>query len=109
MGIQVFARKILEDVSSRTDDPDDHEHVTLYIYRTGKDLYSIHNMSAPEHLVDPYLRLTLDTQDDLEFITKIFEALYPQNPNFDLDDILNFFKLNPELSDIYDHVEQRWV
>ena len=33
MGVQVFATEVLRDVAARTDDPVDHEHVSLYIYR----------------------------------------------------------------------------
>ncbi len=109
MGVQVFARSVLEDVASRTDDPEDHEHVTLFIYRAGRNLYTQHNFSAPESLTDPYLRLTLDTEEDLTVIERVFEELYPTDPAFTLNDTLAFLKANPAVREINNHVAQRWV
>lgn len=46
------------------------------------------------------LRLTMDHNEDYDFITKLFEILYPQKYNFDLNDILECLRENPQLLSI---------
>lgn len=109
MDTQVFATKILADVASRTDDPTDHEHVSLYIYRH-PELYSLKNVPAPAEHFDPELRLTLDTKQDYELIDTVFSALLPaKGAGFSLGDVLTLLKAHPELRKINDHVAHRWV
>lgn len=108
MDTQVFATDILADVAKRTDDPDDHEHVSLFIYRH-PDLYSLENVAAPDHHTAPDLALTLDTAEDFELIKSIFEGLYPDNPTFDLDDILTLLAQRPELQTKNAHVKRKTV
>lgn len=45
-----------------------------------------------------HLRWTLDTPEDLELITRIYESLYPVNPRFLLKDILELLRKNPDWS-----------
>ena len=108
MDTQVFATSVLADVARRTADPVDREHVSLYIYRH-PELYRLANVAAPPHQFDPELRLTLDTPQDLQVIERIFDALYPANPRFGLDDILAVLKANPPWRDINNHVAHRYV
>ena len=89
MDTQIFATDILADVAGRTDAPDDREHVSLFIYKN-PDLFRIAAVTAPPHHHAPETRLTLDTPDDLAVIRRVFEALYPGNPEFDLSDMLAF-------------------
>ena len=42
-------------------------------------------------------RLTLDYPEDLTLIRIIFRELYPQNNQFDLNDIIQFLRDNPKL------------
>lgn len=91
MDTQVFATDILADVAGRTSEPDDREHVSLFIY-SNPDLYRVAALHAPPHHHGPDIRLTLDTPDDLILIREVFEALYPEKPDFDLSDMLNYLK-----------------
>lgn len=109
MDTQVFARSVLDDVARRTDDPTDHEHVSLYIYRH-PELYTLRNVAAPDSLRDPDLRLTLDTPQDYQLIQAVFDELLPTlGPGFSLADILALLRAQPELRKINDHVAHRWV
>ena len=99
MDTQVFATEVLADVADRTDDPEDHEHVSIFIY-SHPEIYSLKNMPGPPELTNPGLGLTLDTPEDLELIRRIFEILYPDNPNFTLADILAVLKDNPALIEL---------
>jgi len=108
LDVQIFSLKTLEEVSRLTDDPTDHEHVSLYIYEH-PERYSLYNQESglPEKYWD--LRLTVDTIEDFELIRSIYEELYPTNPDFLLDDILELLDKRPELIDINKHIKQKMV
>ena len=106
MDTQVFATEVLADVADRTVDPEDHEHVSIFIY-SHPEIYSLKNMPGPPELTNPGLGLTLDTPEDLELIRRIFETLYPNNPNFTLADILAVLKDNPTLTELNAHVRRK--
>ena len=106
MDTQVFATEILADVANRTDDPEDYEHVSIYIYRH-PEIYSLKNMPGPPELTDPELGLTLDAPEDFELIRRIFEILYPDNPDFRLSDILSLLENNSALAGLNAHVRRK--
>ena len=106
MATQVFATEILDQVSKLTNDPVDHEHVSIYIYRHPEQ-YRLFNVSAPADQTRPNLRLTLDTIEDYEVIRSIFEALYPKNKEFNLTDTINFLDAHPEIASINADVKQK--
>lgn len=105
---QVFATSVLDEVARLTDDPVDHEHVSLYIYEH-PERFKLHNVESglPEEYWD--LRLTVDTPDDFELIRRIYEALYPSNPAFTIKDIGMLFQRQPELREINQHIAQKAV
>jgi spore coat polysaccharide biosynthesis protein SpsF len=108
MDTQVFATDILADVAKRTDDPQDHEHVSLFIYHH-PEIYRLKNVLASPELTAPDWRLTLDTPEDYTLIKTVFEALYPDNPAFSLADMFALFKDRPELLEINSHVQHNWI
>lgn len=101
MDVEVFSFKALEEAFTESTLLEEKEHVTPFIYRrpnryqkdlitSGKDLSS--------------LRLTVDTLDDFKLIQLLLEKLYPKNPEFSLEDILNLLKGYPEWIKINSHV-----
>ncbi len=108
MDVQVFSTDVLEDAFSRTEDPEEREHVSLFIYRH-PEIYNLSWITAPESQKDPNLRLTLDTPEDYDLIKKLYELLYPTNPNFSLDDILQLITRIPELRKINNNINHNWV
>lgn len=108
METQVFATRVLADVARRTADAEDHEHVSLFIYRH-PELYSLQNHPALPQFADSGLRLTLDTPADYELIRRVYETLYPANPEFGLADILALMKRQPELRSLNAGVQQKHV
>ena len=108
MDTQVFATSILADVSKRTDNPEDREHVSLYIYRNPQ-LYSLKNIRASTELNWPKLRLTLDTEEDLELMRRIFEILHTDINTFGLADVLELIRKDPGLAEINAHVQHKYV
>lgn len=105
---QVFATSVLDEVARLTDDPVDHEHVSLYIYEH-PERFELHNVESglPEEYWD--LRLTVDTPDDFELIRRIYEELYPSNSAFTIEDIVKLFQRQPELRSINEHISQKAV
>ena len=105
---QVFATSVLEEVARLTDDPADHEHVSLYIYEH-PEKFKLHNIESglPEEFWD--LRLTVDTPEDLELIRTIYQELYPTNPAFTIQDVITLFQRQPELRRINQHIAQKAV
>jgi spore coat polysaccharide biosynthesis protein SpsF len=77
------------------------EHTTPYIW-DNPDLFKIGNVKWESGLdYSMSHRFTIDYNEDYEFIKKVFEELYPSNPLFGLDDILNLIEnQKPELKKI---------
>ncbi len=63
----------------------DREHVTPYL-RSG-EFHTGHLTGCPDL---SHHRWTVDYPDDLAFIRNIYGALYPQNPDFTMSDILQY-------------------
>lgn len=96
---QIFPVKILEKVNIITQNPADHEHVSLYIY-THPEEFRLINWKAQGNLYHPQMEITLDTKEDYEFIKKVYERLYPSNPDFSADDVVKLILDNPDLSNV---------
>jgi spore coat polysaccharide biosynthesis protein SpsF len=95
--VEVFRTETLRQIEQITQDPADREHVSLYIYEHPQ-IYRLSNVEAPHFLRHPEYRLTLDTQEDYQLISAIYEALYDKKNDFDLYDITNYLIKNPTLS-----------
>ncbi len=82
----------------------DREHVTEYILQHP-------NTFRMYDVVDDYdrssMRWTVDTPEDLELITKIYESLYYHKPDFTYSDILQLLGQHPEWHRINAHIEQK--
>lgn len=94
--VQVYQVSLLEEVSRLTPDPQDHEHVTPFIYRNPQH-YRLLNLRAPAELNRPKYRLCVDYEQDFEVVTEVYEALYPSDPAFDAWKIIEFLDKRPDL------------
>jgi spore coat polysaccharide biosynthesis protein SpsF len=108
LDVQVFRTATLGDAAARTQDPDDREHVSLYIYRN-PDRYRIAHFRSLDPRPQSHLRLTLDTAEDLAVISAIFDALLPSNPAFDTAAVLDLLDRNPAIAQANAAVVHRWV
>ena len=75
----------------------EREHVTPYI-KKHPEKFKLVNFKCKEDLSSK--RWTLDEKNDFDFIKAILESLYPINPYFNMNDVLNFLQNNPGLEDI---------
>lgn len=86
--------------------PEDREHVTLYI-RNNPGLFKTVNVAQSRDL--SHLRWTVDTADDFRFISRVFELLYPSQPEFGMEDVVRLLERHPDLAGINAHVQQKPV
>lgn len=105
--VYVYPARILIDAEKHVTDPALREHVGPNIYRH-PERYRIHNIEAPPWLYAPDLHLEVDTQEDYEVVSAVFEALYPTNPGFSLSRVIEYLKQHPELAEKNRDTERRW-
>lgn len=103
MDTEVFTFGLLNAAFLEATSVFDLEHVTPFFYRN-PTRFRLANVSYKQK--KGQYRLTVDTIEDFILVKKIVEALYPNNPNFTLEDTLELFKTNPHLILINQHVEQ---
>ncbi|MCX6723791.1 MAG: glycosyltransferase family protein [Candidatus Staskawiczbacteria bacterium] len=101
--VKIFPTSVLEEVERTTKNPKDREHVSLYIYMH-PEKYRLKNWKAGGKMFWPELQITLDTQEDYELISKIYENLYSKNTDFSAEDVVDLLRENPELMKINKHI-----
>lgn len=101
---EVFSFDVLQKTYERASLERDREHVTAYIY-TNLSEFNLANLTCVQSLGSH--RWTVDTEEDFELIKRILEYLYPNNPQFMMQDVLDLLKTNPTWIDINAHIEQK--
>jgi len=74
--------------------PSDREHVTQFIHRQ-PERFRIGPLDSDTDL--SHLRWTVDEPQDFELVSRIYEALYPRNPAFTTQDVLDLLSERPDL------------
>ena len=77
----IYVTKVLERVAKLTSDPLYREHVSNFIYEHS-EMFSLGNITAPNELQRTDIRFTVDTEEDLHLVRRIYKELYPRNPYF---------------------------
>jgi len=103
---EVFSFKALEDAWDEAKRDYEREHVTPYIIEN-PDKFKLLNLANDTDL--SYLRWTLDTKEDFEFINAVYKRIYPKKTLFSMEDVLELLDKEPELIDINRHNEQKQV
>lgn len=104
LDVEIFSYAALEQAFQKAQKPEEREHVTLYMYQSA-GLFRVHNIESEKDL--SRYRLTVDTPEDFELIRRIYEALYPVNPNFDLQDVMGLLNKHPDWVLLNAHVQQK--
>lgn len=102
LDVEIFSFEQLEIAFTKADEKYQREHVTPYIYENAKKIYYYKN-----NVDYSKYRWTLDTEEDFELISKVYDELYKGTHNFYLEDIIELFERKPELFEINAHVEQK--
>ena len=94
---EIFSFAALEAAWREARDPFEQEHVTPFIVRR-PERFPAANWAYRENL--SHLRWTVDEPEDFAFVTRVFEELYPANPAFAMQDVLDLLARKPELAAI---------
>ena len=97
LNVEVMRRAALETAWREARSPDDREHVTPYI-KHRPEQFRIGRLVSPADYSN--MRWTVDTADDLAFVTRVYQALYPDNPRFTMEDVLRLLRKHPDLAAI---------
>ena len=96
IGAEIFSTKLLQEsvARSNSDIVKEHVHRNFFDYSTQTPVDAswcpIVSPKAPEELRRPDIILDVNTMDDYTKIKRIYDHLYPQNPNFTTVDVINF-------------------
>ena len=106
LDIEAFTFESIEKAYNAAKLPREREHVTPYIY-TNKDKFRLGCFKNKVNYSS--LRWTLDTKEDFEFISVIYDRLYKTNPNFNMEDIIKLLDAEPELIKINENIIQKSI
>ena len=96
IGAEMFSTKLLQESIARSssDTVKEHVHRNFFDYSTQTPVDSswcpIASPNAPAELRRPDIILDVNTMDDYTKIKRIYDNLYPKNPNFTTVDVINF-------------------
>jgi spore coat polysaccharide biosynthesis protein SpsF len=85
LDVEVMTFAALEAMHAEAADPYEREHVTPFLYRH-PERFRIAQLTQADKLDG--LAWTVDVADDLAFVEKVYEALYPARPDFGQADVL---------------------
>lgn len=106
--VRVFTTEALDEINRTSNDPVDHEHVSLHFWEH-PEKYRLRNVATEFSSKVASLRLTVDTPEDFTLVAQVFADLYPKNPEFTLWDILELFRRCPDLPLINQDIQQKLV
>ena len=93
---ECFSLQALSRAWREATDPPDREHVTPYIWRNKQLFRCGHLLSDGDYST---LRWTVDNEQDLALVSKIYEALYRDGRPFGWRDVLRLLAENPALAE----------
>lgn len=94
LDVEVFSFGALRRAWNESKDPVEREHVTAY-FRRHPDDFRLGGLESSVNLSDH--RWTLDYQEDLEFLTQVYEALYRPGLVFRTHEVVQFLDAHPEV------------
>lgn len=98
--VEIFSFQALEKAWRKATKNYEREHTTPFFWENS-NVFKVGNVSWEKGLdYSSTLRFTIDYKEDYEFIKKVYEELYPTNPDFNLNDILRLLEQKPELIQI---------
>ena len=106
MDNEVFSYKALQEAYYNAQEQLEREHVTPYIC-CHPERYRLDNVSHHEN--QSQHRWTVDQIEDFLLIENIIQALYPNNPQFNMTDVLILLKEHPEWVKLNAGVEQKKI
>jgi spore coat polysaccharide biosynthesis protein SpsF len=106
MDYEIFSFKLLEEAFLNATDDSDKEHVTPYIWKNTSGNIQVKQDAALNEDCSNY-RITLDTTEDNELLTKLIEEYDAEK--LDCRAIIEILKEHPQLVQINNMIEQKKV
>jgi spore coat polysaccharide biosynthesis protein SpsF len=95
LDVEVMTFAALQTAWTEATRASDREHVTPFLHRQ-PERFRVKNFLNRGDL--SAMRWTVDEPEDFEFIAAVYEAIYPTNPSFSMEDVLKFIASHPQLS-----------
>lgn len=89
IGAEVFNFEALRKVWESSSDPRNREHPHTNFYEH-PDVYRIGTIECPREFRRPDIVLDVNTQEEYQFMAKLYEALYSRNRLFTIKDIIQW-------------------
>lgn len=93
LDVEVFKAEHLKTAAREATEPYEREHVTPF-FLNHPERFRLANIECNPPMGD--LRWTVDTPEDFEFVERVYRELYPANPAFTSEDIVNLTKDWPQ-------------
>jgi len=101
LDVEVIAMSCLETTWHEAKLPSEREHVTPFIYNH-RERFRFEWQRLATDL--SRLRWVVDEPEDFEFVSAIYEALYPVNPTFSTADVLALLERRPDIATMMGNV-----
>lgn len=106
LAVELISYNALIKINKLGQEPRHREHVTYYAYEYS-DQFETVTYTVPMNRQEPQLRITLDTDEDYEMLTKV--AKHFNNPLVSSLRVIEYLKATPEVASINAHIEQKPV
>ena len=103
-GVEIFSDRALAEAVKYATKPHELEHVTPYMYQTMRGRRVIYFESSTD---DSKIRVTVDTEKDMQFVRELFKRLYNDNQFFGIKEIKDILEKEPLLKTINSDVHQK--
>ncbi|MCB1195087.1 glycosyltransferase family protein [bacterium] len=90
-GVELFSKEFLSYAHENAVDPYDREHVTPFMKMPGGS-FSSGCIVLPPALTYPDLRLTMDTQEDYDYFTILYNCLYTERTIISFHDVMHLIR-----------------
>jgi spore coat polysaccharide biosynthesis protein SpsF len=97
IGAEVYNLKTLEEVWHKCTDPQkrEHLHLNFFDYKTQKianpEKYRVGTVQCPKEFRRPDLVLDINTREEYEFMSALYDYLYHLNTQFHITDIIQWY------------------
>lgn len=90
IGCEVFNMNVLGSIWKTSTDPRNREHLHTNFYEN-RDYYRVGTFECPAEYRRPDVVLDVNTPEQYRFISQLYDALYPANPQFTIGDIISWY------------------
>lgn len=104
LAVEVFSMKALERTFLETKNLECQEHVTLYMYRNPELFHCIRVKSQEDY---SFLRLTMDTEQDYQMITSLYERLLEKGLEISYKNVISELLQDEKLRKMNQEVVQK--